>query len=215
MKILFFGDSITDMGRERNFDADEPFKYGSGYVRIVASELLKRDPMKYEILNAGIGGNRVVDAYARVNRDVWVKSPDVLTMLVGINDICHPELPGSGTELDRYERVYRKIIEGTTERLPNCKIILIEPFVERGWATLKQWEALSGITQYAAVVKRLAEEYGAVFVPLQKKFDSATEKYGAEIVVDDGIHPCLYGQTIIADEWLKVFFDKVDSERKI
>lgn len=215
MKLLFFGDSITDMGRERNIDADEPFRYGSGYVRIVAGELCKRDPERYEIINKGIGGNRIVDMYARVNRDVWVNAPDVLTMLVGINDICHPELPGSGTEPDRYERVYRKIIEGTIERLPDCKIILMEPFVERGWATLKQWEALSGITEYAAVVRRLAKEYGLLFVPMQEKFDKATEKYGAEIVVDDGIHPCLYGQTIIADEWLKVFFDKVDIKGKV
>lgn len=56
MKILFFGDSITDMGRDRSDIADEPFKYGSGYVRIIASELFKRNVEKYDILNKGIGG---------------------------------------------------------------------------------------------------------------------------------------------------------------
>lgn len=213
MKILFFGDSITDMGRDRSDMADEPFKYGSGYVRIIASELFKRNLEKYDILNKGIGGNRIVDMYARVNRDVWENKPDVLTMLVGINDICHPELPGSGTEPQRYENIYQKIIEETLKRLPNCKIILLEPFVEQGWATLKQWEALKNITQYAEITRRLAQKYGLFFVPLQKKFDEATKKYGVETVVDDGIHPCLYGSLLIANEWLGVFDKNIDKGR--
>ena len=74
MKIVFFGDSITDMGRARDVDG-QAFGYGVGYVNSIASTLKYEDPKKYEIINRGIGGNRIVDLYARIKADVWNFNP--------------------------------------------------------------------------------------------------------------------------------------------
>lgn len=86
MKILFFGDSITDMSRNRNENAEEIYTYGSGYPMLVASALYRKNPLEYQVINRGIGGDRSVDLYARIKRDVWNLNPDVLSILVGIND---------------------------------------------------------------------------------------------------------------------------------
>ena len=77
MKILFYGDSITDMGRSRDFDK-KAWGYGVGYPSFVAGTLLKDEPEKYEFINRGISGNRIVDLYARIKADVWNLQPDVL-----------------------------------------------------------------------------------------------------------------------------------------
>ena len=85
MKILFFGDSITDMARSREKDGNA-FGYGMGYVNSVSSTLKYEDPTKYEIINRGISGNRVVDLYARIKADVWNHNPDLISILIGVND---------------------------------------------------------------------------------------------------------------------------------
>ena len=204
MKILFFGDSITDMGRNRDL-MGQAFGYGVGYVNNVASALKYENPEKYEIVNRGISGNRVVDLYARVKADVWNHTPDVISILIGINDVWHEIHGGNGVELNRFEKVYRMLIEDTKEQLPNVKFILCEPFVLKGAATEENYEAFCEVKKYAAVVRKLAKEYGAAFVELQNQFDDVAEKYGAVHYLYDGVHPDVAGGKLIAEEWLKVF----------
>ena len=110
MKILFFGDSITDMSRNRNENAEEIYTYGSGYPMLVASALYRKNPLEYQVINRGIGGDRSVDLYARIKRDVWNLNPDVLSILVGINDIWHELNENDGVELDRFEKIYSMIV---------------------------------------------------------------------------------------------------------
>ena len=83
MKILFFGDSITDMDRRKDIDG-RAFGYGVGYVNSIASTLMYENPEKYEIINRGISGNRIVDLYARIKTDVWNLKPDVISILNSI-----------------------------------------------------------------------------------------------------------------------------------
>lgn len=204
MKILFYGDSITDMGRSRDFDK-KAWGYGVGYPSFVAGTLLKDEPEKYEFINRGISGNRIVDLYARIKADVWNLQPDVLSILIGINDIWHEIGGKNGVELDRFERIYRMLLQDTKERLPNIKFVLMEPFVLEGEATKDHMDAFAEVKNYANMVKKLAEEFGAVFVPLQAKFDEAAAKHGAENYLYDGVHPDAAGAKLIADEWLKAF----------
>jgi lysophospholipase L1-like esterase len=204
MKIVFFGDSITDMGRNRDMDG-KAFGYGVGYVNGVSSTLKYENPEKYEIINRGIGGHRVVDLYARIKADVWNHNPDVVSVLIGINDIWHEINNKNGVDLKRFETVYRMLIEDTKERLPNVKFILCEPFVLKGTATEEKYEEFCEVKKYAAVVKKLAEEYGIPFVALQEKFDEAAAKHGAVHYLYDGVHPDVAGGKLIAEEWLKVF----------
>lgn len=214
MKILFFGDSITDMGRDRNQGTAHPYAYGSGYPMFVAGSLYGENPQKYEIINRGISGNRVVDLYARVKADVWNLQPDVLSILIGVNDVWHEVSRRDGVELDRYEKIYRLLIEDTKKRLPGLKIVLCEPFVLEGSATVEEntdkFQRFCAVYKYAETVGKLAEEYGLYFLPLQSKFDEAAKKFGAEHYLFDGVHPMVAGAKLIADEWVKLFKEKIE-----
>ncbi len=204
MRILFFGDSVTELGRD--YSGVGFMRFGVGYPLLVAAELYKKDILKYEVINKGVGGNRVVDLYARIKADVWNREPDVLSIMIGVNDVWHDiDKMHNGVDIVRFEKVYRMIIDDTRERFPNMKFILCEPCYLHGVNTDEKYEQFEAIHDYAAVAKKLAEEYGFPFVSLQKKMSEAAEKYGARHYLIDGIHPDVAGAKIIADEWLKVF----------
>ena len=215
MKILFFGDSITDANRNREHP-ETVSGLGVGYVRVIADRLVGKTANKYEILNRGISGNRVVDLYSRIKCDCWNLNPDVISILIGVNDVWHEVTGKNGVEIDRFEKVYRMIIEDTKKALPNVKMILCEPFVLKGAATQdteeipNKYEQFLATYDYAKVVKKLAEEYGLPFVALQEKFSAGAEKNGVEYYLRDGVHPWFGGATLIADEWVKVFKENFD-----
>ena len=113
-------------------------------------------------------------------------------------------------DLVRFERVYRMLIEDTKERLPNLKMILCEPFVLEGIATKEKYDDFLAVKQYAKVVKALAKEYGAYYLPLQETLDKAAEKYGADKYLADGVHPTVAGAKLIADKWLALFKKEIE-----
>jgi len=216
MKILFLGDSITDMNRDRiNPKSDNVFSYGSGYPIFIAGELYKNNPSAYEIINRGISGNRIVDLYARIKSDVWNETPDVLSILIGVNDVWHEVCSNNGVDIERFEKVYKMLIKDTLKVLPNVKIILCEPFVLKGSATQDtedipdKYNRFLEVYEYAKVVKKLATDFNLPFVSLQEKFNEQAKKYGAEPYLYDGVHPMIAGAKLIAEEWLKVFNDNV------
>lgn len=207
MKILFFGDSITDARRARESDFND--RFGSGYVMQVAGELFLENPVKYEIINRGIGGERIVDLYARVKKDVWNEKPDVLTILEGVNDISHEVWEQNGVETERWERTYRTLLEETLERLPNVKIIIGEPFVFEGEISNKDFAEYTKIRERAQILKKIAKEMQLHYLPLQNVLDEKVERYGVEVVTKDGLHPTVYASKIIAEEWLKLFYAEI------
>lgn len=212
MKIIFFGDSITDSKRVRGSDdagrvaeeySLEPNRFGSGFVFLTATQLYYDKPNYYQILNRGIGGDRLPQLYARIQLDVWNEKPDVLSILVGANDMCRESNPNS-TELERWGRIYRMMIQDTLERLPNIKIILCEPF-----ARMQHKERMQ---PYAREAKKIAEEFNLPFVSLQAKLEDAVKIYGMDSCFYDGAHPNLVASKIISDEWLRVFKEEVIKE---
>lgn len=204
MKILFYGDSITDAGRDREI-AEPNKKLGSGYVAYAANRLYDESLTSYDIYNRGISGNRIVDLYSRIKIDCWNLEPDVLSILIGINDIWHEVSRKNGVELDRFENIYRLLLKETRERLPDTKIMLCEPFVLLGSATEAAFDRFSEVKKYAEVVKKLADEFSATFVPLQSAFDKAGEECGNSEILADGVHPTLKGSVVLGNEWLKAF----------
>lgn len=212
MKILFYGDSITDMGRNYNIQGElnNSFAFGTGYVNAVTSQLSFKNPLKYEVINTGISGNRSVDLYARIKKDCWNYSPDVISILIGVNDVWHEIYHQNGVEIDRFEKVYSAIIEDTLKKLPNVKFILCEPFYQMGTATKERFDDFMQTKDYAKVVRKLAEKYGLPFVELQKPLDDFAERFGNEKTLYDGVHPAIGGASVIADEWLKTFYEKID-----
>lgn len=200
--ILFQGDSVTDCGRTACDDPDG--NLGTGYPYFITARLWA-DRLGEEIrsVNRGISGNRVVDLYARWKKDALNLNPDVLSILIGVNDTWHEFLLQNGVEVPRYIEFYRKLIEWTRETLPKCKLVLCEPFVlETGFVT-PEW--VSEIDQRRAAVHSLANEYGTMFVPLQRILSAAANKTGDPAkILGDGVHPTPLGHQLIADAWLKV-----------
>lgn len=209
MKILFFGDSITDMGRIYDLNFPSPRALGEGYVFLASADIMKKYPNRFEIVNRGISGNRIVDLYQRIKQDVWNHKPDVLSILIGVNDVWHEIARQNGVEIDRFERVYRMLIEDTLKVLPNVKIMLCEPYILEGFSTSEHYDKFVEVYKYAEVVKKLAEEYGLVFVPLQAKLNELAELNGASYYMEDGVHPDVPGARFIADEWVNAFYNEI------
>lgn len=203
MKVLFYGDSITDAGRNYELLHGEE-SMGHGYVKYAAAGLKERGFTDEDLINRGISGNRIVDLYARIKVDCWNHKPDFLSILIGVNDVWHEVEFQNGVELDRFEKMYRILIEDTKKALPNIQIMLCEPFVLEGLATSAKYDQFLEVYKYAEVVKKLAEEYGLYFLPLQEKLTQATAN-GATDLLTDGVHPAEAGAKLIANEWLKAF----------
>lgn len=203
MRILFQGDSVTDCGRNR-----EQNTLGCGYPVMIAGRLGPRQPGKFEFINRGISGDRIVDIYARAKKDIWNLKPDVMSLLVGVNDVWHEILEKNGVEADRFERIYRMLLQDTQERLPNLKIILLEPYVIQGVSTVKDgvWEQFhENVCERAQSVRRLADEFKLPLIPLQSIFDEACTQAPGEYWLQDGVHPTENGHGLIAEAWLKTF----------
>ena len=172
--ILFQGDSITDAGRSRE-EVPANVGLGVGYPYLVSANLLYNDAeLNWQIFNRGISGNRVVDLYARWKIDALNIKPDILSILIGVNDTWHEKARQNGVEVPRYEMIFRMLLEWTKQELPETKLVLMEPFVFLSEAVDETW--LDEIAARRAVVKKLAEEFGAIFIPLQDMFNEALKK---------------------------------------
>lgn len=201
--ILFQGDSITDCGRSRE-TTDPNTGLGSGYVHLTASKLLARHPVAdLSIFNRGVSGHRIVDLYARWKVDCINLRPDVLSVLVGINDTWHKFNHDNGVSPTRYERFYREMLWWTRKELPQVKFILGEPFALPVGAVDESW--LPEVNERRAIVKKLAEEFDAAFVPFQTIFDDAIKKARPEYWLSDGVHPTLAGHELMSEAWLQAF----------
>lgn len=205
MKILFQGDSITDAGRYTEVGTGvRDSSLGAGYVKLIANRLLCDSPEKnYEIINRGISGNRIVDLYARWKADCINLAPDVLTILIGVNDTWHERGGQNGVEVPRYERFYRELIEWTLSALPNIKIILMTPFANPVNDHIASF--FPEVNERQEVVEKLAKEFSLPCVKLHEDFEAANARAPMEYWTPDGVHPSGAGHQMIADAWLKVF----------
>ena len=200
-RILFQGDSITDAGRNR----DVFFDQGKGYPNLVSAYLGFENPGEYEFVNRGISGNRIVDLYARMKIDLINLKPDIMSILIGVNDIWHEVSRENGVAPDKFKKIYSMLIEEVKEALPDIKIMLLEPFVLEGPATAENMDKFVDVKKMAQATKEIAEKYNLVFVPLQEKFDEAAKLAPTTSWLEDGVHPTPMGHELIKREWLKAF----------
>ena len=200
--ILFQGDSITDACRSR----DDDLYLGHGYATMVKGEIGLDYPNQYNFLNRGISGNRIVDLYSRIKYDIINLKPDVMSILIGINDVWHEINFENGVEAEKFFKIYDMLIEEIKEALPDIKIMLLEPFVLKAKATEAAWDTFKSETEKRAEkVRELSEKHNLVFVPLQEKFDEAAKKAPNDYWLYDGVHPTASGHEIIKREWVKAF----------
>jgi lysophospholipase L1-like esterase len=202
--VLFQGDSITDKGRSRTQTGpNTPESLGSGYVFLCASDLLARFPShNLKVLSRGISGDKIPTLLARWQTDALDLKPHVLSLMVGVNDTGHRFVPGMhGVPVPDYEKGYRKLLDWTKATLPAVRLVLCEPFTLPCGSVNDQWEP--EMTQRRAIVKQLAKDYAAVFVPFQSAFDAASRATGPRHWCDDGIHPTMAGHGLMARTWLQ------------
>lgn len=200
--LLFQGDSITDCLRSRDLQdkANNNDALGFGYAARIAGGLLAENPsLGLQIFNRGISGNRVVDLYARWRKDTVNLKPDLISILVGVNDVWHEFNYQNGVELDRFEQVYRMTLEYTRARLPKVQLVLCEPFALPCGVITPDWEV--DIRGRQEIVARLAKEFGAILVPFQEMFNAALKEASPEYWAADGVHPSPAGHERMARFW--------------
>ena len=205
-RILFQGDSVTDVSRSRDNDAYP----GHGYPTFIKGRLGVDRPGEFECLNRGISGNRVVDLYARIRKDFIMLKPDVISILIGINDVWHELGDRNGVEAGKFERVYDWLCTELEEALPGVKLVILEPFVLPGGATNPTDENPGRLEYFttetalrAQAARRVAQKHGAVFVELQRSFDEACKKAPPSWWLIDGVHPSSCGHELIARRWIE------------
>lgn len=202
IKYLFQGDSITDAGRNR--DRDDNFGLGYGYPLLVAADYMKKRKGEFEFINMGISGDKIVDIYARIKEDIINLKPDMMSILVGVNDIWHELNEQNGVDAEKYEKIYGMLIEEILAALPEIKIIILEPFVLKGIGTERYYDDFRPeLLKRAAAAKRIADKFNLAFVPLQNIFDEASADGNTAYWLADGVHPTAAGHQIIKEELSK------------
>ena len=219
--ILFQGDSITDGLREKNRDRawDLNHQMGHGYAFLVNARWGAQYPeRRLAFINRGISGNRIADLYGRWQEDAVNLRPDVLSILVGINDAAFTLWEQSGSGPERFGRIYQLLLDEARAANPALLPVLMEPFVmpvgDRK-DTYQDW--LSLLRPLQEQTRLIAERNGAIFIPLQERFNALCQVREASYWVWDGIHPTVSGHQVIADAWMEAVgpaLGLTDHERK-
>lgn len=204
MVILFQGDSVTDGNRGRSLDPNHIM--GHGYAFSIASRVgADRPEMNYQFYNRGISANKIIDLAARWQTDTLDLKPDILSILIGINDsssMVTNWLPA--VTVEEYEKIYRDLLDKTKAQFPDVIFVLCQPFIQPVGGIKDHWEEYcNDMHKRQAIVRKLADEYNAVFVEFQKVFDEACKDVPVNYWIWDGIHPTVAGHELMAREWLK------------
>lgn len=206
LKILFQGDSITDAGRDRErHDANDNRALGSGYVKEIASHLLGEHPTKnLKIYNKGISGHKVFQLADRWEEDCMKIAPDVLSLMIGVNDYWHTLSHDYKGTVNTYSEDLNALLERTKKALPNLKIIMLEPFsVAGGTAITNEWSI--NFTPYRIAAKSIAEKFGATLIETHTIFQKALQIAPVNYWCPDGVHPSIAGAHLMAEAWIEAF----------
>lgn len=202
--VLFQGDSITDAGRDKKKElANNSWSFGMGYAFLAASNMLNSLPEKgLTIYNRGISGNKVYQLDDRWEKDCLELKPNVLSILIGVNDYWHKRDGKYDGTVEVYENDYRALLKRTQKALPGVQLVLCEPFyVLETKAVDETW--VKPMKEYQAAAKRISDEFNTIWVPFQKVFDEAIKHAPATYWTADGVHPAMPGAQLMAEAWLK------------
>jgi isoamyl acetate esterase len=195
-KIVFFGDSITQAGVN-------PGGYIDVMNKMLASQNLSAN---YELIGAGIGGNKVYDLYLRMEDDVLKKNPDIVVIYVGVNDVWHKASYGTGTDADKFEKFYNAILQKLKER--NIKAVLCTP-AAIGEKTDFSNQQDGDMNRYSNIIRSLAAKNNLPVVDLRKVFLEHNLKNNKDnkesgILTTDRVHLNAIGNQLVAEEMWKV-----------
>ncbi len=194
LKVIFFGDSITQAGVG-----------ATGYITQLQTMLKDKGiGDQYEISGAGIGGNKVYDLYLRMDDDVLAKKPDVVFIYVGINDVWHKATSGTGTDYDKFLKFYEAIIKKLQDN--NIRPILCTPSVI-GERTDNSNQQDGDLNRYANAIRDLAASKNLTLVDLRKDFQKYLEKNNKDneekgVLTRDRVHLTEAGDKFVAEEMM-------------
>lgn len=203
LTFLFQGDSITDGNRTRNDDWNHVM--GHGYQYIIAARLWYEFPDKrFLFFNRGISGNKVPDLADRWQKDAIDLKPNVLSILIGINDIIAFINGNKKFSAQQYEDAYSAVLQQTRQALPNVQLVLCQPFILAVGKVTEKWKEYSvEIEKRQEIVRRLSTDHDGILVDFQKSFNKAVLRGPAEYWIWDGLHPMPAGHELMAREWMQ------------
>ena len=194
-KVIFFGDSITQMGVNPG-----------GYISLMKEILVQQNVTNYDLVGAGIGGNKVYDLYLRMPQDVIAQSPDIVVIYVGVNDVWHKATYGTGTDADKFEKFYRAIVKELQAH--NIKPMLVTPAVigEKNDYSNQQDGDLN---KYSQIIRDIAKDLALPLCDLHAVFhtyevNNNTANADKGILTTDGVHLNDAGNKLVAEEMWKV-----------
>ena len=202
MKILFQGDSITDAGRDKRNYHD----MGNGYPKYASKIIAAAHPdTDFEFINFGISGNRTCQLFDRLYLDAIAFQPDVISILIGINDIWHRYgKEAIATTDEQIELNYRCILE-RIKKETDAKIMILSPYLLDVDGKEQMREDLKSVLP---IIRKLADEYADVYVPLDEHFEKALKSQPApKYYSNDGVHPNDNGAAFIA----KLYADAIEA----
>lgn len=196
MKILFQGDSVTDAGRDRS----NPHDMGDGYPRYASAMIQDSYPdTAFEFVNLGVGGDRTEQLVARLESDFIDVQPDVITIMIGINDVWHHYSHGIVTTDEAFEANLRTVLDAIRTRT-QAKLLMIQPFM----LFTHEWPAdmVAELADKQAIFKRLADEYADAYLPMDDIFQKDAVEEPA-FYSADGVHPTSDGACYIGEAVLR------------
>jgi lysophospholipase L1-like esterase len=202
--ILFQGDSITDWGRTKTeLNPNTSQGLGNGYAFPVATNLLAQYPAKnLKFYNKGVSGNKVFQLADRWDTDCLALKPNVLSILVGVNDFWHKLNGAYAGTIDTYRNDYKTLLDRTKQALPDVKLIIGEPYALLGVKAVNQnWYPT--FNEFRLVAREMADTYHATFIPYQSIYDDAVKLAPAAYWSTDGVHPTVAGAGLMAKAWLE------------
>ncbi len=190
-KIVFFGDSITELGVNKG-----------GYIDLLNNRIVNNGQTnQFELLGAGIGGNKIYDLYLRLEKDVLNKNPNVVVIWIGVNDVWHKSLMGTGTDYDKFGLFYDAVVQKIQAK--GAKVILVTPAVigERNDHSNTQDGDLN---LYSNWIRQYASQKNIALVDFRKLFFDYSTKNNPKqldkgILTYDGVHLNDAGNQLVAD----------------
>lgn len=201
--VLFQGDSITDTGRERGVNQpNHSPALGTGYAFLAAADLLVQRPTDgLKFFNRGVSGNKVYQLAERWQEDCLDLKPDIVSILIGVNDIWHWLNGQYDGTIETYRNDYLALAERTKDALPSAKLVICEPFVLKVGAVSDKW--FPKFDEFRAAAHDVFEAHGDCWVPFQSTMDSAAKFAPAKIWASDGVHPSPHGAALLSSTWLR------------
>lgn len=195
-KVIFFGDSITELG----------VKPGGYITRMDSMCKLEKKGDQYEFSGSGISANKVYDLYLRLEDDVLSKNPDVVVIYIGVNDVWHKTLLGTGTDADKFEKFYYAILKKLKDK--NIKAILCTPAVV-GEKTDMSNPLDGDLNRYSNIIRDIAKKNNLPLIDLRQKFYeyekmNNPENKEKDILTYDRVHMNPKGNQFLADQMWKV-----------